>query len=82
MQLEAGDIIGERIVFRAATTKTKQTREVKIPAKLRQIIEETKLPTSSYLFPGRFKGQISRQAADLALRQACEELGVAGDQYP
>jgi integrase/recombinase XerD len=78
LQLEAGDILGERIVFRAATTKTKQTREVKIPVKLRQILEETELPERGYLFPGRFGGHLSRQAADLALRQVCEELGWQG----
>lgn len=78
LQLEADDIVGERIVFRAATTKTKQTREVKIPQKLKQILEETGFPERGYLFPGRLKGHLSRQAADLALRQACEALGWQG----
>jgi integrase/recombinase XerD len=79
LKLEADDIVGERIVFRAATTKTKQTREVKIPQKLKQILEQTELPLSGYLLPGRLKkGHLSRQAADLALRNACLELGWQG----
>lgn len=49
-----------------------------MPMKLRQILEETELPQQGYLFPGRFKGHLSRQAADLALRNACEELGWQG----
>lgn len=78
LQLEARDLIGEAIVFRAVTTKTKQTREVKMPTKLKQILAQTELPTSGYLFPGRLGGHLSRQAADLALRNACQELGWQG----
>lgn len=78
LQLEAEDILGERIIFRAATTKTKKTREVKLPTRLQQILHQTPLPSQGYLFPGRFKGHLSRQAADLALRQVCEEMGWRG----
>ena len=78
LKLEAGDIIGDRIVFRAATTKTKKTREVKIPSKLRQILKQAELPAIGYLFPGRFGAHLSRQAADLVLRRACEQIGLHG----
>lgn len=78
LKLEAADVVEGRIVFRATTTKTKQTREVKLPVKLIQILSETGLPDRGYLFPGRLKGHLSRQAADLALRQACEALGWQG----
>jgi integrase/recombinase XerD len=78
LKLEAQDVVGDRIVFRRVTTKTKRTREVKIPTKLQALFRETQLPKSGYLFPGRRKGHLTRQAADLALREACEYLGWRG----
>jgi integrase/recombinase XerD len=51
LKLKAGDVVGDRIVFRARTTKTKRTREVKIPVKLQALLNEVDLPTSGYLFP-------------------------------
>jgi integrase/recombinase XerD len=37
------------------------------------------LPSSGYLFPGRGKqGHLTRQAADHALRQVCDRLGLPG----
>lgn len=79
LQLQRSDFIADRIVFRAQTTKTKKTREVKISEKLANIITEVGLPESGFIFPGRFPGSyLSRQAADLALRQACDYLGLKG----
>ena len=78
LKLEVGDLIGDRLVFRAATTKTKKTREVKIPSRLKQILKPVELPSQGYLFPGRRKGHLSRQAADLVLRQVCEQLQLKG----
>jgi integrase/recombinase XerD len=78
LKLEAGDVVGDRIVFRARTTKTKRTREVKISTKLQALLKEAQLPKSGYLFPGRRKGHLTRQAADLALRETCEYLGWQG----
>lgn len=78
LQLTAEDLKGDRIIFRAATTKTKRTREVKVSAKLQSILQESRLPTDGYLFPGRLGGHLSRQAADLALRRACEVMGLEG----
>lgn len=78
LQLKRSDIIGDRIVFRAATTKTKKTREVKITQKLSQIIEEVGLQSKGYLFPSTTGGYTSRQAADKALREACDYIGLKG----
>lgn len=78
LKLERSDMIGDRIVFRAATTKTKTTRDVKIPSKLREVLHQVELPATGYLFPGRTGGHLSRQAADLALRKACDYLGIRG----
>ena len=32
----------------------------------------------AYLFPGKNRGHLTRQAADLALRKACDYLGIQG----
>lgn len=36
------------------------------------------LPTNGYLFPGKKGGHITTQAVDLALREACDYLGLKG----
>lgn len=78
-QLRAEDVVGETLVFRKVTTKTKRTRSVPIHPKLKSVLGETDLPSSGYLFPGRRgQGPISRQACDAALRQACDLLGLRG----
>ena len=79
LQLEASDMVGDRIVFRKRTTKTKQTREVAIHPRLAEILATAALPSRGYLFPGR-DGQkrMTRQAADQALRIACDYLGLQG----
>ena len=78
LQLQKTDIVGNCIVFRAATTKTKKTREVKISQKLAQIINQVGLPTAGYLFANSTDGHMSRQAADKTLRQACDYVGLKG----
>jgi integrase/recombinase XerD len=79
LKLERSDFISDRIIFRAATTKTKRTREVKIPQKLAQIIEEVGLPAKGYLFPSPSgNGHMTRQAADKALRHAADYIGLQG----
>lgn len=78
LQLTKGDIVGERIIFRARTTKNKKTREVKISAKLAALMIEIGLPKMGYLFPGRKKGHRTRQSADHALRKACDYIGLIG----
>lgn len=78
-QLQAEDIIAGRILFRRATTKTKRTREVPIHPELRQVLNTVELPSRGYLFPGQSGDKpITRQAADKALREACDRLGFEG----
>jgi len=79
LQLRKEDIVGDRLLFRAKTTKNKRTREVKISSKLAALILDIGLPKSGYLFPSRDgKSHKSRQAADLALRKACDYIGLRG----
>ncbi|MBD2425530.1 site-specific integrase [Phormidium sp. FACHB-1136] len=78
-QLKAEDLVGDTLVFRKATTKTKRTRSVPIHPKLREILDAAQIPSRGYLFPGRGGQQpITRQACDLALRKACDRLGLRG----
>jgi len=78
LKLWRSDWIGDRIVFRASTTKTKRTREVKVSAKLAAILTVSDLPDQGYLFPGKNGEHLTRQAADLALRKACDYIGLRG----
>jgi integrase/recombinase XerD len=78
LQLQRSDIIDDCIIFRAKTTKEKKTREIKITSKLADVIEQVGLPSGGYLFPGSNKQHLTRQAADLALRQACDYIGLKG----
>ncbi|MBD1877094.1 site-specific integrase [Nodosilinea sp. FACHB-131] len=78
-QLRAEDMVGETLVLRKATTKTKRTRAVPIHPKLRVVLSAADLPNCGYLFPGRGgRGPITRQACDAALRKACDRLGLRG----
>ncbi|MBE9157051.1 tyrosine-type recombinase/integrase [Nodosilinea sp. LEGE 06152] len=71
-QLRAEDVVGETLVLRKATTKTKRTRAVPIHPKLKAVLAAAELPGQGYLFPGRSgQGPITRQACDLALRKDC-----------
>ena len=56
----------------------KRTRQVEIHPTLKTVLEETKLPTTGYLFSGKCGGCITRQTADAALRKACDLLGFEG----
>lgn len=78
LQLKASDIKGDRIVFRASTTKTGASREVKITSKLAAILAAVELPKEGFLFPGKRGGHMSRQAADKALRFAAAYIGLEG----
>ena len=78
VQLQRSDIVGDRLIFRAQTTKTKTTRDVKISTKLQAEFNRVTLPESGYLFPGRFGGYLTTQATDKALRLACELLDLQG----
>ena len=77
-QLKAEDVVGNSIVLRKATTKTKRTRSVPIHPQLQRILDQAQLPTTGYLFLGRKAGCVTRQACDAALRKACDRLGLEG----
>ena len=78
VQLQAGDILGGYVVYRARTTKTKKTRSVAIAPPLKKILAEADLPKQGYLFPGRFNTHITTRACDKALRQMLNYLGIRG----
>ena len=78
VQLRAEDIVAGRVVYRAQTTKTKTTRDVAIAPPLAAALKAVDLPQSGYLFSGRVNNHLTTQAADKALRQACDYLGFKG----
>ena len=75
--LQAEDVVNGEIVFRAKNTKTDVTRTIAPP--LAKALTTTVLPATGYLFPGKFKGHVTTQAVDLALRSACDYLGFKGE---
>ena len=89
LQLHWGAIHSDRIVFAAATTKTRSTREPLIAPRLKEELENYKQAweekhqrtarNGALLFPspGSETQHLSRQAVDKALRKALEGLGDA-----
>jgi integrase/recombinase XerD len=89
LALSWGDINGA-VTFRRANTKTKTTRQVPTAPQLATELEAYRiawaqehghLPArNEALFPakGSTHSPMSRQAADKALRQTCEALGLEG----
>lgn len=89
LALTWGSING-KVTFCKATTKTKTTRQAVIRPALREALEAYRLEWAAEhghtpakdeaLFPakGSTTSPMSRQAADKALRQACEALGLEG----
>lgn len=89
LALTWGDLNGV-VTFRRATTKTKTTRQVPTAPRLETeleayrsawAVEHGHAPTrSEALFPakGSTHTPMTRQAADKALRQTCEALGLQG----
>lgn len=78
VKLQVDDIAAGRITYRAQNTKTKRTRSVVIAPPLREAMKAGALPQTGYLFPGRSSGHLTTQAADKALRQACDYLNLEG----
>lgn len=88
LRLTWGAIHNDRIAFVASTTKTRTTREPRIAPRLQGEVEryrkhwEQRHGRASrprdLVFPGRYGlGEpMTRQAADLALRQTTERLGL------
>lgn len=86
LALRWGAIHSDRITFRCSTTKTRTTREPLVGERLAAelqayrhawTLEHGHPPRSTdLLFPGRNPGEpLTRAAADLALRRACQALG-------
>ena len=79
LQLRCEDIGTDTIVYRAANTKTKTTREVEIPSQLRSLLSKSALPDDGYLFPsGARSGHLTRQGVDQSIKQAAALLGIEG----
>ena len=90
LALTWADVAGKRVTFRKATTKTKTTRQVPQTAALQAELTSYRKawtdqhghePASSEaLFPGACSTTApqTRQAADLALRKLCKQLGIEG----
>ncbi|WP_088891258.1 tyrosine-type recombinase/integrase [Leptolyngbya ohadii] len=79
VQLQRSDIINGRILYRAKNTKTKKTRDVIISPPLAQLLLDANLPQQGCIFPGRNANEhMTTQAADLALRKACDYIGLKG----
>lgn len=78
LQLTRADIIDNRIIFRAETTKDKKTIDINISFKLAAILAEYPLPESGYIFPDDNGKHLSRHVVDLQLRKSCNYLGLVG----
>jgi integrase/recombinase XerD len=82
LQLTA-ETVGQFITFTRDTRKGKTgTQQVEIVPQLRSILNEwADMPTTGYIFRARRGGKkpyMSRAAADLILRAACEAVGIEG----
>ena len=82
LSLDVDDIGTDRISFRRENTKTKKPRRAMVVDALLPFLAAYDAPQSGYLFPARHNAKgsshITRQAADLVLRDACEMIGLDG----
>lgn len=79
VQLQAKDIQGDRLIYRAMTTKTRTTRTATIPRQLAIALSQADLPSAGHLFPSSStKGHITTRAVDKHLRRAANLLGLDG----
>lgn len=90
LALTWADVAGQQVTFRRATTKTKTTRQVPQSAGLKAELaiwrsqwaeEQGHEPLASEaVFPGAGSttSPLTRQAADLALRKICKQVGLEG----
>lgn len=79
LALTTEDFRGGVVTLRKATTKGKSgTRSIPLHPQLKEYLE-TYNPKPGIVFPGRHgRGQMTRAAADLILKAACERLGLVG----
>ncbi len=79
VSLEASDLQGDRIIYRAAKTKTKTTREAVVSQQLAAAIAAVVLPSTGYLFPSTAAaGHLTVRAVDKQVRRAAALIGVDG----
>lgn len=80
LALTVADIGGGIVTLRKRNTKGAiATRQIDIHPKLAALLEAYHKPAEGYLFPGRHgKGAMTRSAADLILREACEVMELEG----
>ena len=79
LSLQCEDVGVDSIVFKADRTKTGESRTAQIIQPLRMLLDAYLVEESGALFPGRHgRGQMTRQAADLILREACDRVGLEG----
>ncbi len=86
LALTVGDIDGNRVTYRSATTKTNEHRQSLMNAACLELMERYQLsesgvmmPASGALFPGRHgRGHMTRFAADDILGDACKRMGLDG----
>lgn len=84
LKLQPSDFIGDRIVFWAGTKKKKQTKKVKIPAKLAGILRGSDVPGYGYLVLDVTGRHLSDEPVNFALRKACDYisfLGITTDSF-
>ena len=79
LSLTTEDLRGGVVTLRKATTKGKMgTRSIPLHPDLKAFLEAY-APKPGVLFPGRHgRGRMTRAAADLILKQACERIGLVG----
>jgi integrase/recombinase XerD len=86
LSLNVTDIDSDRITIRRENTKARKPRVATIVSRLRPFLIAYKSPDSGYLFPSGYNAQhpshLTRQAADLVLRTACECAGLEGVSHP
>lgn len=82
LQLTVADVTAERVLFRAANTKMKQTWVAMVVPPLQAFLDEYEFPANGYLFPAHHNGvrggHLSRQGVDWMLRQVCVSVGLEG----
>jgi integrase/recombinase XerD len=79
LSLHCEDVGDDSVMFKADRTKTGDSRTAQIIKPLRALLDAYLVEESGALFPGRHgRGQMTRQAADLILREACKDVGLEG----
>ncbi|MEA5449440.1 site-specific integrase [Leptolyngbya sp. CCNP1308] len=82
LSLDVSDIGTDRISFRRENTKTRKPRVAMVVDALRPFLAAYDIPQAGHLFPARHNAKgssyITRQAADLVLRDVCVMIDLDG----